>query len=145
LNQKLPEVYKEDADGKRIKLQKETLDAQEKQERIKERFVEWLWSDDDRAQRLARFYNDNFNNIRVRQFDGSHLTLPGSTNVITLRPHQKAAVWRILQTGNTLLGHVVGAGKTFTMVAAGMELKRLGLAAKPMYVVPNHMLEQFSR
>ena len=91
-----------------------------------------------------RQYNDEFNNIRVRTFNGDHLTLPGASPNISLRQHQKAAVWRILQTSNTLLAHVVGAGKTYTMVAAGMESKRLGLAQKPMFVVPNHMLEQFS-
>ena len=82
--------------------------------------------------------------MRLRVFNGSHLTLPGSSDLITLRPHQKNAVWRIVQSGNTLLAHVVCAGKTYTMVAAGVELKRLGLATKPMFVVPNHMLAQFS-
>lgn len=118
--------------------------AREKQQQIKERFTQWIWQDDQRRERLVRQYNDEFNNVRVRQFNGDHLTLPGANPIITLHPHQKAAVWRILQTPNTLLAHVVGAGKTFTMVAAAMELKRLRLAQKPMIAVPNHMLGQFS-
>ena len=118
--------------------------AREKQERIKERFKEWVWSDDSRRERLCRLYNDTFNHTRVRTFNGDHLTLPGASGAIQLHGHQKAGVWRILQTPNTLLAHVVGAGKTYTMVAAAMELKRLGLARKPMFIVPNHMLGQFS-
>src|SRR5208337_263037 len=94
--------------------------------------------------RLCRLYNDTFNHSRVRTFNGEHLTLPGASAAVQLHIHQKSGVWRILQTPNTLLGHVVGAGKTYTMVAAGMELKRLGLARKPMFTVPNHMLGQFS-
>jgi hypothetical protein len=113
-------------------------------ERIKERFKEWVWSDDARRERLCRLYNDTFNHTRLRTFNGDHLTLPGASGVIQLHGHQKAGVWRILQTPNTLLAHVVGAGKTFTMVAAAMELKRLGLARKPLFAVPNHMLGQFS-
>ena len=93
---------------------------------------------------LCRLYNDTFNHSRVRTFNGEHLTLPGASADVQLHMHQKAGVWRILQTPNTLLGHVVGAGKTYTMVAAAMELKRLGLARKPMFAVPNHMLGQFS-
>jgi hypothetical protein len=92
----------------------------------------------------SRKYNDEFNNIRLRTFNGDHLTLPGASPTIQLRPHQRASVWRILQTPNCLLAHVVGAGKTYTMVAAAMELKRLGFARKPLFVVPNHMLGQFS-
>ncbi len=118
--------------------------AREKQERIKEQFKEWVWSDDSRRERLCRLYNDTFNHTRLRTFNGDHLTLPGASGAIQLHGHQKAGVWRILQTPNTLLAHVVGAGKTFTMVAAAMELKRLGLARKPMFAVPNHMLGQFS-
>jgi N12 class adenine-specific DNA methylase len=118
--------------------------AREKQERIKERFKEWIWSDDSRRERLCRLYNDTFNHTRLRTFNGEHLTLPGASQAITLQTHQKAGVWRILQTPNTLLAHVVGAGKTFTMVAAAMELKRLGLSRKPLFTVPNHMLGQFS-
>ncbi|HUZ07486.1 MAG TPA: DEAD/DEAH box helicase family protein [Candidatus Paceibacterota bacterium] len=118
--------------------------AREKQERIKERFKEWVWSDDSRRERLCRLYNDTFNHTRVRTFNGDHLTLPGASGAIQLHSHQKAGVWRILQTPNTLLAHVVGAGKTYTMVAAAMESRRLGLSGKPMFVVPNHMLGQFS-
>ncbi len=118
--------------------------AREKQERIKERFKEWVWSDDSRRERLCRLYNDTFNHSRLRTFNGDHLTLPGASQAVQLHRHQKAGVWRILQTPNTLLAHVVGAGKTYTMVAAAMELKRLGLARKPMFAVPNHMLGQFS-
>ena len=100
-----------------------------------------------RAARLAREYNDRFNNLRLRNFDGSHLTLPGMNREYLrdgdLSRHQKDAVWRILQSGSTLLAHVVGAGKTWTMAAAAMELRRLGLAKKPMFVVPNHLVEQW--
>src|SRR5439155_12934450 len=114
--------------------------AREKQERIKERFKEWVWSDDSRRERLCRLYNDAFNHTRVRTFIADHLTLPGASGAIQLHGHQKAGVWRILQTQNTLLAHVVGAGKKFTQVDAAMELKGLGLARKPKCSVPNHML-----
>ena len=93
---------------------------------------------------FAALYNDTFNHSRVRTFNGEHLTLPGASAAVQLHTHQKSGVWRVLQTPNTLLGHVVGAGKTYTMVASAMELKRLGLARKPMFAVPNHMLGQFS-
>ncbi len=118
--------------------------ARDKQEKLKARFKEWIWQDDERRERLATIYNTEFNSLRLRQYNGDHLTLPGASPTVVLRPHQKAAVWRILQTPNTLLAHVVGAGKTYTMVAAAMELRRLGLARKPLFVVPNHMLGQFS-
>ena len=131
-------------DKKPVVNAQSTEAAREKQERIKERFKEWIWSDDERRERLVRLYNDTFNHSRVRTFNGEHLTLPGASADVQLHLHQKAGVWRILQTPNTLLGHVVGAGKTYTMVAAAMELKRLGLARKPMFAVPNHMLGQFS-
>ena len=146
LNLRTPTVYEphpEDRD-KRIVNVAATEAAREKQAQIKERFTQWIWQDDVRRERLVRQYNDEFNNVRIRTFSGEHLSLPGANPNIVLRPHQKAAVWRILQTPNTLLAHVVGAGKTYTMVAAGMEAKRLGLAQKPMFVVPNHMLDQFS-
>src|SRR6266496_5226995 len=123
---------------------KATEAAREKQERIKDRFKEWVWQDDSRRERLVRLYNDTFNHTRLRTFNGEHLTLPGASSAIQLHSHQKAGVWRILQSHNTLLAHVVVAGKTYTMVAAAMELKRLGLARKPMFTVPNHMLGQFS-
>ncbi len=143
LNQRTPTVYDHDEKGPHINPAA-TEAAREKQQKIKDRFAEWIWQDDARRERLVGFYNREFNHLRLRTFNGEHLTLPGASPTITLRPHQKAAVWRILQTPNVLLAHVVGAGKTYAMAAAGMELKRLGLARKPMFVVPNHMLGQFS-
>ena len=144
LNLKTPTVYDLNEDKKPVVNAEATEAAREKQERIKERFKEWVWSDDSRRERLCRLYNDTFNHTRVRTFNGDHLTLPGASGAIQLHGHQKAGVWRILQTPNTLLAHVVGAGKTYTMVAAAMELKRLGLGRKPVFTVPNHMLGQFS-
>jgi N12 class adenine-specific DNA methylase/TolA-binding protein/predicted O-methyltransferase YrrM len=145
LNLKIPTVYDRDrkTDSLVINAQ-ETEAARDRLEKIKERFKTWIWEDDERRERLCRKYNDEFNSVRLRVFNGSHLTLPSSSEQITLHAHQKNAVWRIVQSDNTLLAHVVGAGKTYTMVAAGVELKRLGLATKPMFVVPNHMLAQFS-
>ena len=143
LNLKTPTVY-DYVDKKPVVNAQHTEAAREKQERIKEQFSKWLWSDDGRRERLVRLYNDTFNHSRIRTFNGEHLTLPGASAAVQLHGHQKSGVWRILQTDNTLLGHVVGAGKTFTMVAAGMELKRLKLANKPLFTVPNHMLGQFS-
>ena len=143
LNLKTPTVY-DYVDKKPVVNAQATEAAREKQERIKERFKEWIWSDDSRRERLCRLYNDTFNHSRVRTFNGEHLTLPGASAAVQLHNHQKSGVWRVLQTPNTLLGHVVGAGKTYTMVASAMELKRLGLARKPMFTVPNHMLGQFS-
>jgi N12 class adenine-specific DNA methylase len=145
LNLKTPTVYDSDpkTDARIINVQ-QTEGARDKMDKIKERFKGWVWEDDERRERLCRKYNDEFNSIRLRVFNGSHLTLPSSSQQIQLHPHQKNAVWRIVQSDNTLLAHVVGAGKTYTMVAAGIELKRLGLATKPMFVVPNHMLGQFS-
>jgi N12 class adenine-specific DNA methylase/prefoldin subunit 5 len=143
LNLKTPTVY-DMVDKKPVVNAQATEAAREKQERIKERFKEWVWSEDSRRERLCRLYNDTFNHTRLRTFNGDHLTLPGASQAVQLHRHQKAGVWRILQTPNTLLAHVVGAGKTYTMVAAAMELKRLGLARKPMFAVPNHMLGQFS-
>lgn len=154
LNLKLPEVkdtlY---VDGKetRVVNQDATLAAREKQSQLKERFSTWVWEDTKRATRLSRFYNDEYNNIRLRTYDGSHLTFPGMVmadpahGFTGLRQHQKDAVWRSIQGGNTLLHHEVGLGKTMIMVAANQEKKRLGLVKKPVIVVPNHMLEQFSR
>jgi N12 class adenine-specific DNA methylase len=143
LNLKTPTVY-DYVDKKPVVNAQATEAAREKQERIKERFKEWIWSDDERRGRLVRLYNDTFNHSRLRTFNGEHLTLPGASAAVQLHNHQKSGVWRILQTPNTLLGHVVGAGKTYTMVAAAMELKRLGLGRKPLFAVPNHMLGQFS-
>ena len=125
--------------------QEATLAAREKQSELKHKFSGWAFEDPDRSQRLVNFYNEHFNNLRLREFSGGHLTFPRMSSAIQMRPHQMDAVWRNMSSGNTLYAHVVGAGKTFTMVASGMEMKRTGLAMKPLYVVPNHMLEQFSR
>jgi len=145
LNLRTPTVYDFDDELEHDVVNAPATEAvRDKQEKIKERFKHWIWRDDERRERLARKYNDEFNNVRLRSFNGDHLTLPGASPAIQLRAHQRAAVWRILQTPNCLLAHVVGAGKTYTMVAAGMELKRLGFARKPLFVVPNHMLGQFS-
>lgn len=144
LNLRTPTVYDYTEDKKPVVNAVATEAAREKQQRLKDRFADWIWEDDARRERLVALYNQNFNHSRLRTFSGVHLTLPGISPTITLRPHQKAAVWRIVQTPNALLAHVVGAGKTYTMAAAAMELKRLGLARKPMFVVPNHMLGQFS-
>ena len=123
----------------------DTLAAREKQKRIKDRFRSWVFSDPERAERLVRLYNDTYNNLRPRLFDGGHLGFPGMNQTIGLNPHQKDAVWRGMSSGNTLLAHAVGAGKTFTMAAAGIKMKQANLIKKPMFVVPNHMLEQFAR
>jgi N12 class adenine-specific DNA methylase len=145
LNLKTPTVYDRDRKSDTLVINaQETEAARDKLEKIKECFKTWVWEDDQRRERLCRKYNDEFNSVRLRVFNGSHLTLPSSSQQIALHPHQKNAVWRIVQSDNTLLAHVVGAGKTYTMVAAAIELKRLGLATKPMFVVPNHMLAQFS-
>ena len=146
LNGRTPTAYDELEDGSRVINQQQTLAAREKQQQLKDRFREWVWKDPDRASRLAREYNDRFNNLRLRQFDGAHLTFPGMNRehlrTGDLDKHQKDAVWRILQGGSTLLAHCVGAGKSFEMAAAAMELRRMGLAKKPMIVVPNHLVEQ---
>ncbi|MGN0462466.1 MAG: helicase-related protein [Ruminococcus sp.] len=138
--------YKEDADGKRVAVlnQKETTLAQSKQELIKQNFVNWIWKDPSRRERLCKIYNERFNSIRPREYDGSHITFYGINPEITLRKHQVNAIARILYGGNTLLAHTVGAGKTFEMVAAAMESKRLGLCSKSMFVVPNHLTEQWA-
>jgi N12 class adenine-specific DNA methylase len=147
LNGRTPTAYDEDADGNRIVNQPETIAAREKQQQLKDRFRDWAWEDRERAARLAQEYNFRFNNIRLRDFDGAHLSLPGMVRTSLrdgdLAPHQKNAVWRILQGGSPLLAHVVGAGKTWTMTAAAMELRRLDLAKKPMFVVPNHLVDQW--
>ena len=145
LNLKTPTVYDKDPlTEKPVVNVPETEAARDKLEKLKERFKTWVWEDDARRERLSAKYNTEFNSTRLRVFNGSHLTLPSSSQQIQLRPHQKDGIWRVVQSDNTLLAHCVGAGKTYTMVAAGIELKRLGLAQKPMFVVPNHMLEQFS-
>jgi len=147
LNGRVPTAYDQQPDGSRIINQQETVAAREKQQQLKDRFRAWVWEDDARAARLAREYNDRFNNLRLRTFDGSHLSLPGMNREYLrdgdLSRHQKDAVWRVVQSGSTLLAHVVGAGKTWTMAAAAMEMRRLGLAKKPMFVVPNHLVEQW--
>jgi N12 class adenine-specific DNA methylase len=143
LNLKTPVIYDtviNDGKEERVLNQDATLAAREKQKRIKEQFKGWLFTDPDRTERLVRLYNDTYNNLRLRAFDGSHLAFPGMSHAITLQPHQKAAVWRIMSSGNTLLAHAVGAGKTYEMAAAGMKMKQAGLITKPLYVVPNHML-----
>jgi N12 class adenine-specific DNA methylase len=147
LNMRTPVIYDPDpADpDKRVVNQEATLAAREKQKLIKERFRAWVFADPDRTERLVRLYNDTYNNLRPRLFDGGHLDFPAMNQTIQLRPHQKDAVWRIMSSGNTLLAHCVGAGKTYEMAAAGMKLKQAGLRKKPMYVVPNHLLEQFAR
>jgi N12 class adenine-specific DNA methylase len=119
--------------------------AKEKQKLIKERFRSWVFTDPERTERLVRIYNDLFNSMRPRLFDGSHLDFPGMNQTIQLRAHQTDAVWRGMSSGNTLLAHAVGAGKTYTMAATGMKMKQAGLIKKPMFVVPNHLLEQFAR
>ncbi len=147
LNGRVPTAYDESENGTRVINQQETVAAREKQQQLKDRFREWVWEDGPRATRLAREYNDRFNNLRLRSFDGSHLLLPGMNREHLrdgdLSRHQKDAVWRVVQSGSTLLAHVVGAGKTWTMAAAAMEMRRLGLAKKPMFVVPNHLVEQW--
>lgn len=122
----------------------ETLAAREKLGRIKERFSEWVFADTQRREALCRLYNDTFNATRARVYDGAHLTLPGFSRCFELHGHQKGAIWRIVQSGNTGLFHAVGAGKTAVCVAASMELRRLGFVRKPCHVVPNHMLEQYT-
>ncbi|GFI45594.1 hypothetical protein IMSAGC019_00906 [Lachnospiraceae bacterium] len=133
----------EDGKEKRVLNKKETMIAQQKQEMIKEAFKEWIFRDIDRREDLCRKYNDLFNSVRPREYDGSHIQFVGMTPEITLMPHQKNAVAHILYGNNTLLAHCVGAGKTFQMIAAGMESRRLGLAQKNLYVVPNHLTEQW--
>jgi N12 class adenine-specific DNA methylase len=148
LNMKTPTIYDTVMNGDReekVINQEATLAARDKQKLIKEKFRSWVFTDPHRTERLVRLYNDTYNNLRPRLFDGSHLDFPGMNQNIKLRPHQDDAVWRGMSSGNTLLAHAVGAGKTFTMGATGMKLKQAGLRKKPMYVVPNHLLEQFSR
>jgi N12 class adenine-specific DNA methylase len=147
LNLRTPTVYDSLADGTRVVNQADTLAAREAQQKIKDRFSKWIWEDPSRSERLARFYNDTFNNIRLRTYDGTHLTFPGMNRAglrnNDLDPHQKAAVWRNITEQNTLIGHCVGAGKTAEITASCMEQKRLGLRKKPMIVVPNHLVEQW--
>jgi N12 class adenine-specific DNA methylase len=148
LNMKSPTIYDTIQDGdreQRIVNQEATMAAREKQKLIKERFRSWVFTGPERTERLVRIYNDTYNNLRPRLFDGSHLDFQGMNQTLTLRPHQKDAIWRGMSSGNTLLAHVVGAGKTYTMAATGMKMRQAALIKKPMYVVPNHLLEQFAR
>ena len=138
--------YIEDDEGRKkaVLNNKETQIAQAKQELIKQGFKDWIWSDPDRREKLVRLYNDKFNSIRPREYDGSHIIFSGMNPEIELREHQKNAVAHILYGGNTLLAHAVGAGKTFEMTAAAMDSKRLGLCSKSLFVVPNHLTEQWA-
>ena len=137
-------VYDENGNKKALFNHKETTAAQAKQEVIKQAFADWIWKDPERRNRLVRSYNDTFNSVRPREYDGSHITFGGISPEITLRPHQVNAIAHILYGGNTLLAHKVGAGKTFEMVAAAQESKRLGLCQKSMFVVPNHLVGQWA-
>ena len=147
LNLKDVRIYdtKLDAEGNEIRVlnKKETMPATQKQDAIKEAFKDWIFRNQERREKLCRIYNERFNSIRPREYDGSHLTFPGMNPEIELRPHQKNAVAHQLYGDNVLLAHVVGSGKTFEMVAAAMESKRLGIAQKSLFVVPNHLTEQW--
>ena len=136
----------EDADGKerRVLNAKETTLAAQKQQAIREAFKDWIWRDPERRQALVRQYNEEMNSTRPREYDGSHIVFGGMNPAITLREHQKNAIAHVLYGGNTLLAHEVGAGKTFEMVGAAMEAKRLGLCQKSLFVVPNHLTEQWA-
>ena len=137
-------VYDENGNKRAVFNAKETTAAQAKQEVIKQAFQDWIWKDPARRNRLVRYYNDTFNSVRPREYDGSHIVFGGISPEITLRPHQVNAIAHILYGGNTLLAHKVGAGKTFEMVAAAQESKRLGLCNKSMFVVPNHLVGQWA-
>jgi len=148
LNSRVPQIFDvfKDVDGERRVLNVvDTEAARDKLQRIKQAFQDWVWTDPDRTDRLARDYNDRFNNIAPRKFDGSHLKLPGASGAFVLYGHQKRGIWRIISDGSTYLAHAVGAGKTMTMAAAIMEQHRLGLIAKAMLVVPGHCLAQAAR
>lgn len=138
--------YEEDENGKRVAIlnKKETAIAQSKQELIKQAFKNWIWKDPERREYLCKLYNEKFNSIRPREYDGSHIVFEGMNPEITLRKHQQDAVARGLYGGNTLLAHCVGAGKTYTMAATAMESKRLGLCSKSLFVVPNHLVSQWA-
>jgi N12 class adenine-specific DNA methylase/adenine-specific DNA methylase len=148
LNSRVPQIFDTIKDGqaeRRVLNVVDTEAAKEKLQKIKTAFQTWIWSDPDRTDRLARVYNDRFNNIAPRKFDGSHLKLPGASGAFQLYPHQKRGIWRIISSGSTYLAHAVGAGKTMTVAAAIMEQRRLGLIAKAMLVVPGHCLAQAAR
>ena len=148
LNSAIPQIFDIVKDGeseRRVLNVVDTEAAKTKLQKIKDAFQRWIWSDPDRTDRLARVYNDRFNNIAPRAFDGSHLKLPGASGAFVLYGHQKRGIWRIVSAGSTYLAHAVGAGKTMTMAAAVMEQRRLGLIAKAMLVVPGHCLAQAAR
>ncbi len=148
LNSRVPQIFDTVKDGdseRRVLNVVDTEAAKTKLQKIKDEFQRWIWSDPDRTDRLARVYNDRFNNIAPRAFDGSHLKLPGASGAFSLYGHQKRGIWRIVSAGSTYLAHAVGAGKTMTMAAAVMEQRRLGLIAKAMLVVPGHCLAQAAR
>ena len=148
LNSRVPQIFDtiKHLDGDRRVLNVvDTEAARDKLQRLKEAFQDWVWTDPDRTDRLARVYNDRFNNIAPRKFDGSHLKLPGASGAYTLYDHQKRGIWRIISSGSTYLAHAVGAGKTMTVAASIMEQRRLGLIAKAMLVVPGHCLAQAAR
>ncbi len=148
LNANIPQIYdtvRDDGREVRILNASETEAAKEKLTKLKTAYVNWIWTDAERADRLCAFYNQTMNNLVPRAFDGSHLTLPGASNIIQFYPHQKRGIWRAVCDGSMYLAHTVGAGKTFTMAAAIMEQKRLGLISKAMMVVPSHCLAQASR
>ena len=148
LNQKDVRIfdYVENEKGNKVAVlnRKETTIAQQKQDAIKQAFNDWIWRNPERREKLTKLYNEKFNSVRPREYDGSHITFNGINPEIALRKHQKDAVARVMYGGNSLLGHVVGAGKTWTMVAAAMEMKRLGLCNKSLFVVPNHLTEQWA-
>jgi len=145
LNGKFTSVYDETDDGGRVLNSQETTAARAKQAELHAAFSAWIWSDETRAARLLKHYNRHFNNLVMRSYNGEHLSLTGQATEVKLRPHQKNAIWRTLQTPNTLLAHVVGAGKTFVMIGSAMEKRRLGLARKPILVVPNHLVAQTAK
>lgn len=149
LNNKMPTIYdtryNSDNTTYRVVNQDETVAAREKQKRIKEAFRAWLWTDQARTERLVRVYNDMFNCIRLRAFDGGHLDFPGMNPAVTLTPQQKDAVWRIMSSGNSLMAQTMGFGKTFCLAAAAMKMRQTGLIRKALVAVPNHLLEQFGR
>lgn len=145
LNQQMTQVFDYGPNKERIFNEAETLAANEKRNKIAEEFQRWAYEDPIRAKSLTNIYNDKYNSTRLREYDGSHLTLPGSSSLVELRPHQKHAIWRFLQDGVAGLYHVVGAGKTYSIIGSAMEGRRLGLYKKPMVAVPNHLVGQWAR
>lgn len=145
LNQRSPKIMKSVGEKEKVVDNEMTTAVNNMIDKIKKEFKDWIWTDDKRTKRLLDYYNTNFNNWRLREYDGSHLTLPGySLTAPKLRKHQKDAIWRIMQNSNTLLAHSVGAGKTWTMQTAAMEMRRVGICRKPLFVIPGHMLQQFA-